>query len=173
MKTTTLERMEVATSAVTEKITTLATEAKLILGYSKLADRVLSPVRLATVLKELEINPFSDSSVEKYKTEKVAELREERKSARKRTGWRAYSEKISWKTFNISAYKKTIPEFALRKAIQVKQACPAVEIMIDELIVKKTQPIRKDFDPFLVVKLGEEKYYIEVWDEAKFENKLY
>ena len=31
---------------------------------------------------------------------------------------------------------------------------------------------RRSLDPFLVVRHGDERYYVEVWDEPKFEAKL-
>lgn len=176
--TSTLKRMDVASSALTDKITTLAAQAKLVLGYAKLADRVLSPVRLASVLKDLEIQPFSDASVKEYQAAKIVETRELRKAEAKKSrtpSWQRsqFRERILWKSFDIARYTKTVPEFALRKGIQVKSACPDARILIEELTVQRTQPVRKDYDPFLVVALGSERYYIEVWDEAKFETKLY
>jgi len=173
--TSTLKRMEVASPTTTEKIADLATSAKLMLGYNLLADRVLSPVRLATVLKELAVQPFSEVSVKEYQAEKISETREARKEQRKsHPRWqRGIRENISWKSIPIEKYTKTVPEFALRKAIQIKQACPSANVSIEELTVQRIQPVRKNYDPFLVVSLGREKYYIEVWDEAKFETKLY
>ena len=29
---------------------------------------------------------------------------------------------------------------------------------------------KRDPDPFLIVKMGREKYWIEVWEETEFEN---
>ena len=72
-----------------------------------------------------------------------------------------------WNKTTIKIYGeegKEIPEYVLNKAIQVKYEVPEVEILIDEFTVVP--------DPFLFVKLGAESYYIEVWDEPKFEGRL-
>lgn len=61
-----------------------------------------------------------------------------------------------------------IPEFALAKAIQLRELNPSVQFQVDYLDTHEqvTYP-----DPFLVAILGKEEYYIDVWDEPEFERQ--
>ncbi len=70
-----------------------------------------------------------------------------------------------WKLVPLKGYERAVPEFAIQRAVQLKKELPTAEIFIDEYIAKKV-------DPFLVVKHGEEQFYIDVWDEPKFEAQL-
>jgi len=172
-----LERVSIPNTKKSPEIEELARKASNVLGYNTLANRILPPVSLGSVLKQLEIEPFSTKSVEQYKAEKLAEVKSKRGKQPRRYDSLGYivRETVSWKQTPIHEYKKAIPEFALRKAVQIKEACPAADIAIDEITVtrSRTQPPRTNFDPFLVVSLGSERYYVEVWDEAKFEAKLF
>jgi hypothetical protein len=58
-----------------------------------------------------------------------------------------------------------VPEFALSKAIEIKERLPKAEFYVDELKAVKR------YDPFLVVVCGRERFYIDVWDERNFEVK--
>jgi hypothetical protein len=80
---------------------------------------------------------------------------------------------VRWRATPISAYKKPIPEFVLNKAVQIAEKCPKAEFTIEELQVERYQRIQRTLpDPFLVAKLGSESFFVEVWDEPLFENKL-
>lgn len=72
---------------------------------------------------------------------------------------------LSWKRFSINRYEGAIPEFALRKALQIKEACPAADLLIDHLM----QDVERAPDPFLLVQLNKETYFIDVWDEKEYE----
>lgn len=89
---------------------------------------------------------------------------EEEEPVRARVGGRGYS----WVKVPIARYAKAIPEFVVRKAIQIKKALPEVKLFIEEL--------QYDPDPFLVATCENEnfteQYYIEVWEEPKFEGRL-
>ncbi len=67
----------------------------------------------------------------------------------------------TWKRVPIKEYNEEIPEHVLEKAIAIKK-----EIGDASFFVEKLEYIP---DPFLVVVCGTEEYYIEVWDEPKFE----
>lgn len=56
-----------------------------------------------------------------------------------------------------------VPEFVARKAEQVAERVPTAVIEVDAL-----ESQQQFYDPFLVVKMGAEEYYIEVWDETSF-----
>lgn len=74
-----------------------------------------------------------------------------------------------WQKVNLKDYKKPIPEFVLRKALQIKEKCPGVTFFVYELIKRERQI---NGDPFLAVCCGNDGYFVEVWDEPKFETKL-
>jgi hypothetical protein len=176
-----LKRAPVLIGAPAEKIEKLAISAKLVLGYHRLADLITTPKRLITVLRELEIEPYTQSTVEAYKVSKVQEVRAEiarRKEKNPQSSFRV-SLQATWKRTDIDRYKRIIPEFALRKAVMIKEACPDAVIEVDALVIERVRTYdshassTSDPDPFLVASLGAERYYIEVWDEKKFEDKLY
>lgn len=80
-----------------------------------------------------------------------------------------------WRTRSLSEYAHSggnIPEFALRKAIQLKEALPQIELRIDQLMIETERHERPDKDPFLVAELDNEKYWIDVWDEKDYEAVL-
>lgn len=74
-----------------------------------------------------------------------------------------------WRPCPIATYDGNIPPAALSQALAVKNALPAVEVYVDRLIETTEKIERPDRDPFLMVKLGNERYWIDVWDEAKYE----
>ncbi len=63
--------------------------------------------------------------------------------------------------------KIEIPEFAIDTAIRVKERIPAAQVSVDALMSTE----RLLGDPFLVVQHGESRYYLEVWNESKFEGR--
>ncbi len=71
---------------------------------------------------------------------------------------------LEWQKAAIANYQGEIPEFVLRKAIQIKQGVPGVEFFVEH--------IGKKEDPFLLARYQGKEYYIEVWDEPKFESQL-
>ena len=66
----------------------------------------------------------------------------------------------------VDAQEGPMPQtkFVLRKAIQIKIATPGFLEFFVEHIGKE--------DPFLIVRFLEKEYYVEVWDEPKFESQL-
>ena len=215
-----------------DEIRSLAQEAKKELGYLGLDSKILSLENgewkketiqiFAETLAELDINPFSKPSVDKYK--KVA-LRDARKFRINFLGKNfrisnsivkvifcsfctsfiglfvllygmlteslgstyqivvvadifvlvasfiflvltssLSSSSLEWQKTKLSVYRGEIPEFVLRKAIQIKKATPGFLEFFVEHIGKE--------DPFLIVRFLEKEYYVEVWDEPKFESQL-
>lgn len=71
-----------------------------------------------------------------------------------------------WVLQYLSTYRLPVPEFALRKALQVAKAVPDCELYVEFI---ENVPAG---DPFLVAELGTERYWLEVWDEPKFEHTL-
>lgn len=155
----------------------LAKKTKTLLGYPLLADHVLQPGQLGRALMKLDIAILSNESVERYKLEMLRGARRKH-----RTTYRMRY-KVLWKDTPIRSYTSPIPEFVLNKAVQVKEAVPQAAFSVEHLNVRKqkrvpvlARPTRRDWDPFLKVSHGSgnkrETYYIEVWDEPKFEDKL-
>lgn len=75
-----------------------------------------------------------------------------------------------WKSLTLPECEKQkieIPEFAIDTAIKVKERIPAAQLSVE--ILMSTERLLGD--PFLVVEHGGLKYYLEVWDESKFEKR--
>jgi hypothetical protein len=68
-----------------------------------------------------------------------------------------------WVSSRIEKYASPIPEFALSRAIELKEELPHATFEVDFL---QANP-----DPFLVMVYGGIRYYIDVWDEPKFEGR--
>lgn len=134
------------------EMVTLAEAAAKMLGYTVMVEQVCKP--LLTALTKLEI-PILDAD------DVIAH--------QKRKGKIAYEESeedidVEWHTTKISKYREPIPEFVLSKAVEIKKEIPAVDFAIQHMEVVP--------DPFLIAFLGSESYYVEVWEEPKFEGRL-
>lgn len=159
----------------------VGTEAAEILGYSMLA-QVSADVTerpIAKALHDLEIEILNRQDVDRYKGEHRVEVARKQfeewveKAAKdaSRYEWDTFTAP-NWARRKISEYKEPIPEFVLAKAIQIKKALPECQIMIEFLT--------NALDPFLVVQSATantwddpaERYYVEVWEEPKFEGRL-
>ncbi len=70
---------------------------------------------------------------------------------------------VNWELVPISTYQKPIPEFALSKAVELKEAFPSAAFYVHEH--------KKDPDPFLVMVYQNTVFYVEVWDEPEFEGR--
>ncbi len=92
----------------------------------------------------------------------------------------AYSKKAEealqwrWRSFWLKDYTHPIPEFVLRKALQIKEACPTATFQVIELCkMSDVRESRQIDDPFLaVVDEHGQRFYVEVWNEPKFEQQL-
>ena len=76
-----------------------------------------------------------------------------------------------WKLFTLSTFDKDIEPFVLEKALEISRACPTAQLLVEALVETKGQKALEviEPDPFLVVINGSESYYVEVWDEKKYE----
>lgn len=134
----------------------IASEAESVLGYSRLK-AAMSTHTLALVLHSLGIDPFDNASVRRYKNLMSAKVSERHLRSQ-------YVTEGKWQIVPLKGYNLPIPEYVLAKALDIKEALPTAEFLVDELVVGE-----KYVDPFLIVKDGIEHYYIEVWDEPEFE----
>jgi hypothetical protein len=142
-------------------ITALALKAEAVLGYSGLRKRLgIEMGSLACTLGELGIEPFRFADVEIYKMEKAREVEKHLTSVPAGTSVRA-----EWRTVSLNGYKGEVPEFALSHALEIKERMPAAKFEVEELRVEK------QYDPFLIVSCGKERFYIDVWEEEEFEKK--
>lgn len=76
--------------------------------------------------------------------------------------------KIRWVRIPVRSYNEEIPLFVISKMRQIHKLCPSTEFYVEKLEAGIYLP-----DPFLVVRnpVGDQEFYIEVWDEARFEAK--
>jgi hypothetical protein len=97
----------------------------------------------------------------------------------------SYKRELRWREVGLVGYTGFIPETALSMAVQIKKECAAAEFAVEELgevLIKhetgserrrREAEERREWlrrhDPFLIVKLGSEKFYLDVWDEDNFE----
>jgi len=164
-----IPRLGVALADEGENEATLAKEAEALLGYNVLRRKLNIPGKLGEVLALLDIEPLNTEAVEKYKADMVLWRKKQHAgqiSMQVEFGRRVFVE-VSWRRVAFAKCKEEVPLFALRKAVQVKKACPEAILEVDELIEEK-----KLIDPFLVARLDDETYYLEVWKEPKFEETL-
>ncbi len=157
-------------------ISKLALKAESILGYSGLRERLgVAPASLTRVLEELEIEPYCPEDVKRYKADKVrqveaqlwGELRGQIMEDLEKRGVVLEGTFVhaGWHLVPLRKYKGGVPEFAISKAVEIKERLPKAEFYVDELRAVKR------YDPFLVVTCGRERFYIDVWDERDFEVK--
>lgn len=78
-----------------------------------------------------------------------------------------------WKSYPINAYNGALPVFVLNTAVTLKREIPEVGLSVERLeeTVSSWTPPRATPDPFLRATLGNEDYYVEVFDESEFEKK--
>lgn len=137
------------------EIKQLAKDAKSLLGYGVLAQKA-GGLPLQRALVKLEMEVLDMGEVRKYQEQAIEKAYEE--------GYGTEDEDVYWEKQNIRHYQKPIPEFVLMKAVELKKEVPNVEFIVEEVAVVK--------DPFLYAQLGQETYYIEVWNEPRFEGRL-
>jgi hypothetical protein len=173
--TSMLKTQEVAEADLSNSRVGLAIEVEDILGYTPLRTDVKAPSRLERALSELEIETFKQETVDAYKKQmrdhfygKAQERDLERSIGRQQYNPMGYYvTEVSWQRVDLGTYKQPVPEHILRKCVQIKKAIPEATFQVDEL--KENSRV---VDPFMVVTLGSESLYFEVWDEPKFEASL-
>jgi hypothetical protein len=91
-----------------------------------------------------------------------------------------------WKRVSLRDYQKDVPEMVLSRAIIVHEEIAGATFYVDYLFreVDENDAARVRYkkreaaerrerymaDPFLVVELGSESYYLDVWDEHEYES---
>jgi hypothetical protein len=137
----------------------LAEQASTLLGYSLLSQYIGRGGPLCQVLRKLQMPILNSEEVSRYSEYMLNTVRKKLNP----------NQQASWARADLQYYKEPIPEFVLRKAVQIKKLCPEVHFEIQYLEIGF-----KSADPFLRAYCykPEESYYIEVWDEPEFEVKL-
>lgn len=69
----------------------------------------------------------------------------------------------SWNRHQLSAYTRPIPIDVLRVMRHVREVSADVTFEVDEFATHVVH------DPFLIARLGDQRYYIAVWDEPTFD----
>ena len=174
MKMTEIEREPITILEWSEPCVSLAAEAQEVLGYKLLATtQEKEPEKhseLALILAKAEIPVLNAEQVKLYQTELLKD-----RSIVAFNEWLKNPERMfwgpGWEKTEIAKYPLPIPEFVLNKAIQIKKLLPEVRIYVEHL---SEHP-----DPFLIVATKHETYdfdgetfYVEVWEEPKFEGRL-
>lgn len=145
----------------------LMTEIKDVLGYGEV-DKALELKKIAAIFSDLDIEPFSVQKVQAYKKEKAASLNRVRY-----TGWgdRVTTRGV-WLRYQLRGYQKAVPAFALLRAAQVQKALNAANIQgtffVEELTKRHTKTV---VDPFMILEAAGKRFYLDVWDEPKFEGR--
>ncbi len=157
-------------------ISAIALKAEALLGYSALRKRLgIHPASLTRTLEELGIDPFLEEDVKEYKARKAQALEDKVwADFRGRAGLEPVAAvealvtsfvHVAWRRTKLARFQGEIPEFALSRAIEIKERLPKARFYVDELTVDKR------YDPFLIVACGRERFYIDVWDEPEFESQ--
>lgn len=144
----------------------LMEDVKEILGYGRPTPQEPAVSALRLALAEQEIDILDWKQVHLYQLEQLFKEDMESKkrdlaSAREFDGQEKWFGR-QWAQVEISKYTGTIPEYVLRKALQIKKACPEAELIVEHLTETP--------DPFLIARVKKdwkyEAYYVEVWDES-------
>lgn len=82
--------------------------------------------------------------------------------------------RTDWENYPLRGYEGNVPEFVLEKAVNIAKALPQTEFQIVQLVERSDRKERTQRlpDPFLIASLGNERYYIEVWDEKEYERTI-
>lgn len=150
----------------------LAKEAAQKLGYTPLRDDAAGSTslgvltgKLTETLLRLELEPLDTAHVLRYQIEEAGRITLEKIHERFQDWVVGWFSAATWAHSELSTYKQPIPEFVIRKAIQIKDVLPEVMFYVHHLTEPKA-------DPFLVACLGGEIYYLEAWDEPRFESQI-
>lgn len=119
---------------------------------------------LTESLLKLEIDTLDAKTVIDYQMEEIVRRTKDYIYSHFRDWTVGYFSAASWSHTSLESYEMPIPEFVLDKAIRIKEATPNVQFYIQHLSDPKA-------DPFLIATLNKEIYYIEAWDEPRFEGR--
>jgi hypothetical protein len=152
----------------------LAQRAADLLGYRQLANHVSGRGSLATevgklaaALQTIEIQVLDTESVITYQMEESGRRTRDKINEVGLKGWATGwgLTAAHWQHVDLKEYDRPIPEFVIDKAVKIKEAIPEVEFRVHHLNDAR-------YDPFLIAHLGKEIYYIDAWDEPRFEQNL-
>lgn len=161
---------------VTEDVAKMTDEKMLrdidtLLGYKPVGEAVRLQT-VAAIFKKLDIEPFDSEKVDKYKTQ----MRQRHSRTRTDSYGDIHRTRASWDEIALTQYKKPVPAFALLRAMQVarelKKASIKHQFVVEEL--KSTTSVEKrerNLDPFMVLHVDNQVFYLDVWDEPKFEGR--
>jgi hypothetical protein len=162
----------VTTEAFSTERGKLASRAADLLGYKALVTDIAGissfgvfSGKLTETLLKLEMDVLDTSVVIDYQMEEAGRRTKEAILENLNQWVAGWFSKASWEHTELSSYKRPVPEFVLDKAIRIKEALPEVKFYIQHLSDPKA-------DPFLVAVVGDEIYYVDAWDEPRFEGRL-
>jgi hypothetical protein len=78
----------------------------------------------------------------------------------------------SWVEIRLSEYQNYIPVHVLNKCLAIREECPNAQFIVHELQERIHHVSASLLDPFMEVRLYNESFFIEVWDEREFEAKM-
>jgi hypothetical protein len=153
-----------------EEITTnelsaeLGAKASKVFGYKTLSTE-LSKKEKSDKVKAFVAKAFAEIGFEPLSTDKVIEYKD----------W--YSRKYSysndyptvtvrWEAVWLQNYTSPVPEFALSRAVELKEKFPTANFAIEHPVLDSVMS-----DPFLVMAYEGEVFYLEVWEEPAFEGR--
>jgi hypothetical protein len=119
---------------------------------------------LTEALLKLEIETLDVRHVIDYQMEEITRRTKEHIHSHFRDWVVGWFSAASWGKTKLDSYDMPIPEFVIDKALRIKEVVPSVEFYVQHLSDPKA-------DPFLVAVLGKEIYYVEAWDEPRFEGR--
>jgi hypothetical protein len=150
----------------------LAVRAADLLGYHTLANHLSGKTvtasetgKLTETLRSLGFDVLETSAVISYQLDEATRLTKEKIADSFHDWTSGYFSPAQWHHVGLSDYEKPVPEFVLDKAVRLKEALPEVQFRVHFLSEPKA-------DPFLIAVLGKEIYYLEAWDEPRFEQTL-
>jgi len=150
---TTLVAVEPSEQVAVERVN-LAAKARRLLGYKVLGERIDKDERAkqsrwecAQAFEKLGFDPLDADKVKAYQSQMVA----------------SKGHMVKWEKTPLEKYAEAVPEFALSRAIELKEELPAATFEVEFLHAVP--------DPFLILVYGSERFYIDVWDEPLFEGR--
>lgn len=150
----------------------LATRAKDVLGYGGLVAEMTGNVshnakegKLTAALRSLGIEVLDVNKVLDYQMQELTRMTRERIVEDLASWAHGYFREAGWQRTDLSSYHEPIPEYVLDKALRIKEAIPSVRFSVQHLQEPKA-------DPFLVAYCDDEIYYVEAWDEPRFEGRV-
>jgi hypothetical protein len=173
----TIDTQNKALSGMESERLELGRKASQLLGYRALSAAVLGSVEvpieqigdLGKALLAIEIETLDTAHVLRYQHYEAARLNEELTTAllhgNKLHNYLRWWTAAKWESTPLKDYSEPIPEFVVSKAVQIAEKFPKVEFYVQHLNQPKA-------DPFLVATLDREVYYIEAWDEPRFEGRV-